>query len=865
MSLSAGAQLGPYEILSLLGAGGMGEVYRARDTKLERDVALKVLPEGFFEDPDRVERFKREAKLLAALNHPNIATIHAFEEVSGRHFLVMEFVDGQALGKLIRSGDLTLRTSLAIARDIASALAAAHAKGVVHRDLKPGNVMVSKEGTVKLLDFGLAKALLDEVSSSKLSLSPTESVGTAEGIVLGTAAYMSPEQARGEKVDARTDVWAFGVVLFEMLTGKRLFRGPSTADMLAAVLREPIDLGQLPSSTPLPARHVLDRCLERDLGKRLSEIGKAKQELERASAQAGAKQLRRRSAGAVLAVVLAAAAAVVLFAARGPWRWTRRQKMPAAPAETRHTQLTFTGDVENVALSPDGRTIAYAAGDQDRKVRVLVRDLGAGQPVQVWEGASVWDMRWTPDGLYVLVSGRQFAGQDPSIQLVPRLGGATRLVPATPSSIGSLAVSPDGTRVATANAISGGVEIVSIESGKREHIPLPDAQYTWALDWSPVSNRLSVFSYDKNNHPNVSVVLPDGKGLRSVYTGLERLTGGCWSQSEDVLYLERLRDESIDLLRLSTADGDAALPVVLLSALPSAYRCQISADGQRLIHTRVNSEANLSHVDLEARGGAPVGLTHGTWKLEIPRVSPDGRWISATRGKEIVRFPIGGGEPVVLTSGHYASWSPDGRRLAFASDRGGKWRPWVAGADGQQAREIPGADALADQDVRWFSDERLAWHTPDDRDYRIRDLKSGVEESLVKDPSAGFVFFPCLSPKGDQIAVFWNRTPGFKAGLWVISWPARAERLVAPDLMPFGWSADGKWIYAFNQKDDAIVRAASESGKVETIARRAPGAPSFTSCGLTPDTRSAVCAETTYKTDVWMIEHFDPLVARPKR
>ena len=242
MTFAAGTRLGAWEVLSPLGAGGMGEVYRARDTKLQRDVAVKVLPEEFFEDKDRVARFEREARALAALNHPGIAAVYAFENVSGRHLLVMELAEGEGLDAKIRDGALPLDESLYIARQIAEALEAAHERGIVHRDLKPANVKVTEGGKVKLLDFGLAKALEADPgknSAPQMTQSPTLTArATAAGMILGTAAYMSPEQARGKAVDKRTDVWAFGCVLYEMLAGKKAFPGETVSDTLAAVLKE---------------------------------------------------------------------------------------------------------------------------------------------------------------------------------------------------------------------------------------------------------------------------------------------------------------------------------------------------------------------------------------------------------------------------------------------------------------------------------------------------------------------------------------------------------------------------------------------------------------------------------------------------
>jgi serine/threonine protein kinase len=275
MPLSVGSRLGPYEILSALGAGGMGEVYKARDTKLDRDVAIKILPDAFVSDPERIARFQREAKTLASLNHPNIGGILGLEESSGVTALVMELVEGEDLSQRIMRGAIPLDEALPIATQIAEALEAAHEQGIIHRDLKPANIKLRADGTVKVLDFGLAKALEPAgAMSASASMSPTITTPamTQAGMILGTAAYMSPEQAKGRAVDRRSDVWAFGVVLFEMLTGQRLFGGETISDTLAAVLKTEPSWAALPPSTPPTLRHVLRSCLEKDPKRRLHAI-----------------------------------------------------------------------------------------------------------------------------------------------------------------------------------------------------------------------------------------------------------------------------------------------------------------------------------------------------------------------------------------------------------------------------------------------------------------------------------------------------------------------------------------------------------------------------------------------------------------
>src|ERR1700674_2272121 len=283
MALAAGTRLGAYEVLTQIGAGGMGEVYQARDTKLGRDVAIKVLPEAFAHDPDRLSRFQRAAKMLASLNHPNIATIHGLEQSGGTSYLVMELVSGETLAERVKAGPLGIEETLKIALQIAEALEAAHEKGIIHRDLKPANVKLTPEGKVKVLDFGLAKAFEGDTSTEDMGNSPTLSMAaTMQGVILGTAAYMSPEQARGKAVDKRTDIWAFGCVLYELLTGKAAFHGEDVTDILAAVVRAEPDWQALPAATPVKIRDLLGRCLQKDKTQRLRDAGDARIEFQEA-------------------------------------------------------------------------------------------------------------------------------------------------------------------------------------------------------------------------------------------------------------------------------------------------------------------------------------------------------------------------------------------------------------------------------------------------------------------------------------------------------------------------------------------------------------------------------------------------------
>ncbi|HLN57338.1 MAG TPA: protein kinase, partial [Thermoanaerobaculia bacterium] len=422
MTLSNGTRLGPYEIVSPLGAGGMGKVYRARDTRLERAIAVKVLPEEFFDDRERVARFEGEARALATLNHPGIAAVHSFEAIDGRHILVMELVEGEGLDVRIARGPIPLDEGLPIARQIAEALEAAHERGIVHRDLKPANIMVAPDGRVKLLDFGLAKAFerpLDAAGREQAAATgypmaqnsptalPTATGGlTQAGVILGTAAYMSPEQARGKALDKRTDIWAFGCVLFEMLTGTRLFEGETVSDTLAAVLTREPGWQSLPSSTPSALQNLLRRCLVRDPKRRLRDIGEARIALAEDASGAEPAESAVPPAAPVsrwlralpwTVAVLIAAAALAFSAVRGRAPVPRQPVMRFDLAPPEEDSALWTDSAPPLLLSPDGTRLVLVAGKAMRwqlSLRPVEQDTAA--PLLGTEGAL--DPFFSPDG-----------------------------------------------------------------------------------------------------------------------------------------------------------------------------------------------------------------------------------------------------------------------------------------------------------------------------------------------------------------------------------------------------------------------------------------------------------------------------------
>ena len=456
MAILPGRRLGPYEILSAIGAGGMGEVYRARDSKLGRDVALKVLPAASAADADRMARFEREARLLAALNHPHIAAIYGLEESSGTPVLVMELVVGPTLADRIANGAIPLEEALPIAKQIADALEYAHEKGVIHRDLKPANIKVKPDGTVKVLDFGLAKALTEDSAAVDMNNSPTLSMGaTVAGVILGTAAYMSPEQAKGKPADRRADIWAYGVVLCEMLSGKRLYTGETAAETLAAVLMKEPALDGLPANTPATIRNLLRRCLERDPRRRLQHIGEARIAIDDAlSGAAGpAVVTPQRAQPPVVWIALAcallvalAALAFVHFRETPPQLRTFRFQVPGPANST----VTF------FQLSPDGQYLTFVA-QKEGHTQLWVQPLSSteAQVLPGTDGATY--PFWSPDSAQIAY----FA--EGKLKKIAATGGIPQILCDAPGGRGG-SWSEDGVILFAPN-VSGPLDRVSAAGG----------------------------------------------------------------------------------------------------------------------------------------------------------------------------------------------------------------------------------------------------------------------------------------------------------------------------------------------------------------------------------------------------------------
>ena len=719
--LAAGNRLGKYDVVAPLGAGGMGEVYRAHDPRLARDVAIKILPHAFTSDPDRLTRFEREARVLAALNHPHIAGIYGIEETGPAPALVLELVEGPTLADRIKAGRLGVEESLTIARQIADALSAAHDKGIVHRDLKPANVKVMPSGVVKVLDFGLAKTDSDDPTPEPTHSALITLSGTRDGVILGTAAYMSPEQARGRPVDKRSDIWAFGCVVYEMLTGRKAFDRDTASDTMAAIFEREPDWSRLPAATPTTVRRLLRRCLEKDVSRRLRDIGDACLEIDDAIGRFGSRRLRgglvdfgrdRRMAAVAVITVLAIGLVAALF-----WQTWRARPPAREVLHPAFTQITSQSGLEWFpSLSPDGKWVVFG-GDTGGNRDIFLQSTTGQTPINLTADSTDDDDQpaFSPDGERIAFRSSRDGG---GLFVMGRTGEAVRRLtrrgfkPTWSPEGREIAFTTENADLDPQNTLGlSPLWVVDVTSGQERQLGDVDAVLP---SWSPHgqriayttrgaiagSTRLDIWTVDRSGGAPVAVTTDGASNGNPV-----------WAPDGRHLYFVSGRGGPINLWRvaLDEASGTATgAPEAVTTPSPFVAHLSISSDGTRIAYSSILRSRNIQKLAIDPATGTPAGepvwITTGSRLWANPDPSPDGKWVvfysSVQPEGDLYVARTDGTGLRQLTSGadpidRMPRWSPDGQWIAFHSIRGKDQYLWKIRPDGSERRQLsPLADAI---------------------------------------------------------------------------------------------------------------------------------------------------------------------------
>jgi serine/threonine protein kinase len=834
MRMPNGARVGPYEILAPLGAGGMGEVYRARDSRLKRDVAIKILPPEFLTDEERLARFTREAQALAALNHPNIASIYGVEETPEGRALVMELVEGRTLADRLEQGPIDLEEAVRIARQLADALEAAHEKGIIHRDLKPANIAFTPDGDVKVLDFGLAKALEPEGATDP-SLSPTLTLrATQAGVILGTAAYMSPEQARGRAADKRTDVWAFGCVFYEMLTGKRAFEGEDVTDTIAAVVRAEPDWSELTKrNVPAQIELLIRRCLIKDRKQRISDIGVARFLLSEVGAASSsppavtippARSRRRTMLAATAGVMTGIVAAGTAF-----WGFTLFR--PASPPQPMRfaivlpQPLAFQGVDRDIAISPDGTHLAYRAGSGQSYI--VVRALNQLDGQSLTSSSTGRQPFFSPDGRWV---GFFASGELKKVSVTG--GPAITVCKISGAGRGATWGEDDIITFAT-NDLATGLLRVPAAGGEPTTITTPDSARGEADHMYPSvlpGGRGVLFTVTAAGIrlENLQVAVLDA-ATKTTKTIIRGGSDASYVASGHVVYAVpgSLRGVRFDLDRLDVA-GDA-VPVVdqLSTTNLGAAGYAISRNGTLIFvpgfGTAVNAERSLVWVDRNGRE-QPIDVPPRAYFT--PRLSPDGTriaveirdqeqdiWVLPVAGKGLTRLTFAPGVDALPL------WTPDSKRLFFSSVRTGLTNVYTRAADGTGPEErlidspnVQNATSISPDGTRLIIIETNPKTGPDVVSYTTG-AAAKAADVLIRTPTIEWLaevspdgrWLAYSSNESSQFEVFVRPFPNVDAGRWQVSTGGGTKP---------AWARNGKELFYVDNTNNLLAVPVQSAGSI---------------------------------------------------
>jgi Tol biopolymer transport system component/predicted Ser/Thr protein kinase len=704
MAIAPGSRVGVYEVTSRLGEGAMGVVFRARDTKLLRDVALKVLPAQFASDPDRLSRLQREAQVLASLNHPNIAHVYGLEEVGGSECIVMEFVEGETLEERLKRGRLPVHDALEIARQLADGLAAAHERGIVHRDLKPANIKLASKGAVKILDFGLAKPFAGPAMGSDMSVMPTIATGSVAGGIFGTVAYMSPEQARGKDVDARTDIWAFGCVLYEMLTGRLAFAGETATDTIANIVTAQPDLAALPPDVPAAIRLLLSATLQKNAQQRLQHIGDARLFLDQAfaspaSSPSAAVAARPRSRAGMLAVAFAVGLVAALATSTF---FLRPRPQPVAPVM--RFDLVLPNYVAGPAVSPDGEHVLYAGAAAGESVAIWVRPIGSDSAEKLVGTDKPTGAVWSPDsrGMAVVSEGKlkKVDLATRSVQVICDCGGEN-LRGMSWSSSGVILL---GYRNLIYRVPADGgtpTPVIPLDAARKETLQalpvfLPDGNHFFFADVSSDREKSGIFLGSLDGKTK-SYLMPLGNRLNS----LGYVPGYLFVAGEDLI-AQPFDEKSLTLsgspapivdglgLYWSASNTGVLLFQKASTTSPNKQLSWFDRTGKQL--GELGAPANYLNIEISPAGDRVAVDTvadgnRDVWVIDVARAV----------SSRLTFDPASDWSPV---------WSPDGSQIAFASNRAGGTHVYLRPASGVGTDRLAFKSDSTEIPVSWSRDGR---------------------------------------------------------------------------------------------------------------------------------------------------------------
>ena len=811
MEIVPGARIGSYEIGELIGEGGMGTVYRAHDLRLGRDVAIKIVRPELAANPDRIARFDREARLLASLSHPNIATVHGLEHAGDDRFLILELVPGMTLAQRLREGDLPVRESLTHALQMAAGIASAHDQGIIHRDLKPANIKITPAGTIKILDFGLAKALAVDSAVQAIAVSSTlTSGGTGEGVILGTAAYMSPEQARGKDVDKRTDVWAFGCVLYDMLTGRAAFAGDTLSDTIAAILTREPDWSRLPADVPEPVRRLLRRCLQKDLNRRLRDMGDARIELEDAlgsssddrqrsdsviasGAAPDARTSRTRAplvaAAVFAAAVLGAAAYAALLDNDAPRPRAAAQFLITLPGNERLVGLDFP----SIALAPADTHIVYSA-TRGGSPRLVVRALASleAQPLAGTEGAL--GPFFSPDGNWIafFASGK--------LKKVPLAGGPVREIADAEIGFGGV-WAPDNTIIFAPNNASALMR-VSADGGATEPVTTLDTgRGEFSHRWPELlpDGKTILFTSGSDGSWDDAEIVAQRIGSAERRTLVHGGSSPRYAATGHVLYVRGnvLYALPVDPKSLQPIGEVLTGQVEVMQSIDGAAQVAVSSAGT-LLYVPASAGASMRTLAWVDRSGGLQPLAAPPRAYASPRLSRDDRTIAVTIGSdrtEVWAYDVAGTrfEQVTFSGGSSPEWG-SGRRLVFAASRGGPPNIFAKASEtaGVEERMTNASSPHVPHAVTADGGVVFVQNDAGGRDISVVGPDHSVQPLLATSANE---YSPALSPDGEWLAYVSDRSGSPEVYVGPFADPSRAVQVSTAGGSEPRWRRDGGELY----------------------------------------------------------------------